>query len=178
MNNSDPETPSTPPSKKMKSIAEAENINIAARKLMLKRRENAYNSKVSPQDSIAIEVEDDKSSKSCPTKSKFWIKINKFELTQEDQQIILCPTGWLNDKIISAAQCLLKNESNAEGLEESTAGLAYSFKLKKGEYLRILFNGTNHWTLVSNIQAQDKNDVYVYDSYYPCVSMNIKNQLF
>ena len=56
----------------------------------------------------------------------------------EDQQIILCPTGWLNDKIISAAQCLLKNESKAEGLEESTAGLAYSFKLKKGEYLQPL----------------------------------------
>ena len=27
------------------------------------------------------------------------------------------------------------------------------------------------------MQAQDKNDVYVYDSYYPCVSMNIKNQI-
>ena len=79
MNNSDPETPSTPPSKKIKSIAEAENINIAARELMLKRRENAYNSNT--RYSIAIEVEDDKSSKFCPTKSKFWIKINKFELT-------------------------------------------------------------------------------------------------
>ena len=44
-----------------------------------------------------------------------WISNKKFTLLEQDQDILLNPTRWLNTSIISAAQTLLKAEYIATG---------------------------------------------------------------
>ena len=41
------------------------------------------------------------------TSEKVWIEC--LGLFETDREIVLSPTGWLNDRIINAAQTLLKN---------------------------------------------------------------------
>ena len=45
------------------------------------------------------------------------------------------------------------------------------FKVECGSFVQILYNGHGHWLTIPNIGAEGDDEVLVYDSLYPTVSM-------
>ena len=82
-------------------------MNIAAKKLMSKRYQ-----KQATEKGVCIDLD-----KYVPSTKdvNVWISNKKFTLLEQDRDILLNPTGWLNTSIISAAQTLLKAEYRATG---------------------------------------------------------------
>ncbi len=53
--------------------------------------------------------------KPLSTEPNVWLP--ELKLSQSDKEVLLCPTGWLTDHIMNAAQHLLQNQfPNLEGL--------------------------------------------------------------
>ena len=74
-----------------------------------------------------------------------------YSLTNADKEIILSPSGWLNDSIISAAQKLmLQHFPHMPGLQPPTLQHAWGFNVS----FLIIIGGVVHY----------------YDSMYPSVS--------
>ena len=82
------------------------------------------------------------------TSEKVWIEC--LGLFETDREIVLSPTGWLNDRIINAAQTLLKKDMN--------------FTIEFGEFIQIVHSPLNHWVTISTL-VQDLN-ISLYDSLY------------
>ena len=88
-------------------------------------------------------------------------------LTNSDKEIILSPSGWLNDSIISAAQKLmLQHFPLISELQSPTLQHAWGFDMHRGDFVQILHV---HNSVVSNIGCED-GVVNYYDSMYPSVS--------
>ncbi len=55
--------------------------------------------------------------KPLSTEPNVWLP--ELKLSQSDKEVLLCPTGWLTDNIMNAAQHLLQNKfPNLEGLQD------------------------------------------------------------
>ena len=107
-----------------------------------------------------------------------WKKTDDCELSQNDRDILLHPTAWLNDTIISAAQLLLKKQSPLlGGFQPPCLGQACAFDIQSAEFIQILHDGHGHWLTVSTVGAEDGAEVYVYDSMYPSVGTYTKKQV-
>ena len=108
------------------------------------------------------------------TPSNVWKKTDKYELSQNDRDILLHPAAWLNDMIISAAQSLLKKQNPlVGGFQPPYLGQTYAFDIQSEEFVQILHDGHGHWLTVSAVGAE----VYVYDSMYPSVGTYTKKQV-
>ena len=82
-------------------------VNTVAKKLMLKKHQ-----KQATEKGICIDLDKYVSS----TKDvNVWISNKKFTLLEQDRDILLNPTGWLNTSIISTAQILSKAEYRTTG---------------------------------------------------------------
>ena len=99
-------------------------------------------------------------------------------LTNDDKELILSPSGWFNDSIISAAQKLmlmlmlmlmLQHFPLMSGLQPPTLQHAWGFNVHRGDFVQILYVHNSHWSVVSNIGCED-GVVNYYDSMYPSVS--------
>ncbi len=67
---------------------------------------------------------------------KHWIA--GLKLTVLDRDVILSPTGMLNDSLINAAQKLLKIQfPSVSGLQDVELGLCMSFKYESGELFKL-----------------------------------------
>ncbi len=61
-----------------------------------------------------VDVDNYKCLKPLSTEPNVWLP--ELKLSQSDQEVLLCPTGWLTDNIMNAAQHLLQNQfPNVEG---------------------------------------------------------------
>ena len=85
------------------------------------------------------------------------IKLNK---TQKD---ILSSTGWLDDKIVNAAQSLLRKQFGIAGLQNTTLGYTLTYGIMHKPLFQILHNGQDHWLTVSTIGLQSFY-INMYDS--------------
>ena len=86
------------------------------------------------------------------------------KLSTAERDILLNPVGYLNDSIIAAAQALLKNQSISQGgFQDTVLGLTCNFQIETEEFVQILFNGHNHWLVISTVGAVDDSEVFVYD---------------
>ena len=83
-----------------------------------------------------------------------WVEVESIGLNTQDRNTILSVTGWLDDRIINAAQTLLKLHFSTPGLQYTTLGSNLSFDIIKADFVQILHNGANHWVTVSNLDAQ------------------------
>ena len=78
-----------------------------------------------------------------------WICSDDIKLSTSDRDILLSPVGYLNDRIILAAQTLLKRQSLSEGgFQDTLLGQTCNFEVETEEFIQILFNCCNHWLLV------------------------------
>ena len=92
-------------------------------------------------------------------------------LTNSDKEIILSPSGWLNDSIISAAQKLmLQHFPHMSGLQPPTLQQAWDFDVHREDFVQILHVHNSHWSVVSNVGCED-GVVNYYDSMYPSISL-------
>ena len=78
-----------------------------------------------------------------------WVEVESIGLNTQDRNTILSVTGWLDDRIINAAQTLLKLHFSTPGLQYTTLGSNLSFDIIKA-FVQIL----NHWVTVSYLDAQ------------------------
>ena len=115
-----------------------------------------------------IELTDD--SDVMNTDSTVWVCNALYSLTNDDKEIILSPSGWLNDSIISASQLLmLQHFPHMSGLQPPTLQQAWAFDVHRGEFIQILHIHNSHWCVVSNIGCED-GVINYYDSMYPSIS--------
>ena len=107
-----------------------------------------------------------------------WITINNIALSTSDRDILLSIVGYLNDRIMSAAQAILKQQSLFKGgFQDTTLGQPATFKLRQKSLLRFFLISRNHWLLSSTLGAKCDNEVYIYDSLHVCLNQAIKNQV-
>ena len=96
--------------------------------------------------------------------------------SNSDKEIILSPSGWLNDSIISAAQKLmliLQHFPLMSGLQPPTLQHAWGFDVHRGDFVQILYVHNSHWSVISNIGCED-GVVNYYDSMYPVSSTTVQ----
>ena len=106
------------------------------------------------------------------------MKIDHLELTHSDREKLLSPVGWLNDRIVLAAQMLLKKQSPwCGGLQDTILGQTLSFQVETTEFIQILHSGFGHWLTISTLGVDGDKDVMVYDSLYPSVGTYIQKQI-
>ena len=99
-------------------------------------------------------------------------------MSSTDREILLHPAAWLNDRIISAAQSLLKKQNPlVGGFQPPCLGQTCGFDIQSEEFIQILHDGHGHWLTVSTVGAEDGAEVYVYDSMYPSVGTYTKKQV-
>ena len=94
--------------------------------------------------------------------------------SNNDKELILSPSGWLNDSIISAAQKLmLQHFPLTSGLQPPTLQYAWGFGVHMGEFVQILHIHNSHWSVISNTGCED-GVVNYYDSMYPISSVTMQ----
>ena len=99
-----------------------------------------------------------------------WINNYVYSLTHDERELIVCPTGWLTDKIIAAAQMLmLQHFPHMAGLQPPTLQKVFAFQVHSGEFVQIIHVRHNHWCVVSTVDCVS-GVVNVYDSLYKSVS--------
>ena len=77
-------------------------------------------------------------------------------LSNSDKGIILSPSGWLNDSIISAAQKLmLQHFPLMSGMQPPILQHAWGFDVHRGDFVQILHVHNSHWSVVSDIGCED-----------------------
>ena len=103
-------------------------------------------------------------------KNPIWIP--NLKLTMYEKQILLDPVGWMSDKIIDAAQVLLKQQfPHIQSLQDVVLGLTMSFHIQTGEFLQII-HCNNHWFTISSVGVGHDGQprtVKVFDSMYDSV---------
>ena len=128
--------------------------------------QTADTSMVPLADTITIDLSNDSQSRDTPT---VWVQTSLYTLHGTDRQLILSPSGWLNDKIIHASQMLLTQHfPDTDGLEPPTLEQIQGFQLHFGEFIQLLNARNSHWIVVSNLGC-DKDVGNVYDTMYPSI---------
>ena len=105
---------------------------------------------------------------------KAWIKSPMFTLQQEDKVCLESSVEWLNDRIINAAQIMLKSQcdNKLSGWQNVLfEQRATSFKIidEGTPFVQIILVGKSHWVTVSNVWC-DTSTLKVYDSMYSDIS--------
>ena len=101
-----------------------------------------------------------------------WVETPLYILHESDHNIITSPTGWLNDKIITASRELLKQHfPDVDGLEPPTLEQINGFQAHTGTFAQVLNMKSNHWILVSNLGCEN-NTVHVYNTMHSSLPMS------
>ena len=98
-------------------------------------------------------------------KDNCWQKVGCTTLTEEDKSVLFS-SRWLNNRLIHAAQQLMKAGKNLLHvglLQNPLLGQNLSFNVGGNEFVQILHSGGNHWVTVSTVGTQCPT-VRVYDS--------------
>ena len=70
-----------------------------------------------------------------------WVKNVLYALTYDDQKVVVSPTGWLTDKVITAAQMLLlQHFPNMLGLQPPTLQEVLGFQVHSREFVHVRNN--------------------------------------
>ena len=73
-----------------------------------------------------------------PEDPPIWVN----DLTRKDEEVLLQSNGWLNDKIINAAQGLIKAaHPHVIGLQDVVLGTTLGFNVMTGPFIQILHTG-------------------------------------
>ena len=109
--------------------------------------------------------------------SEPWIPLLK--LSRADHNILLSNDKWVTDDIVNAAQTLLKCEcenKTISGFQDVACGLVMNFTAETTGFIQILFNGSDHWTVISTVGVPE-GEVHLFDSKYTSSSSALKMQI-
>lgn len=152
-------------------------FSMIDRKLLVKnvfkeRRQRAAKNHVNPDHPIDV---DKLVSTGSSTTPKPWIP--ELGLTKFEKNILQSSTDWLNDRIINAAQKLLRKVNPCmPGLQDVVCGRTMSFDVEPGEFLQILHDKHGHWLTISTVGLAHP-EVMIFDSLYPSISTSVKMQI-
>ena len=158
-----------------KSVGCKLNRNVKARDLFKADRQKLKNMDVNKNNQVCLMEE--MSLTEVPATANMWI--DDLHLLQEDQQLILSPTAWINDRIIDACQSLLKqdvNGKNVGGFQSVCLGQIMYFSVEESQFIQILNTGHSHWVTISTIGTVHPL-VNVYDSKYIVASVHLRAQI-
>ncbi len=92
-----------------------------------------------------------------------WVKNYLYSLTHGDREVVASRTGWLNDKVIAAAQMImLQRFPSMAGSQPPALQKVFAF-MSTVEVFQIINVSNNHWCVVSTVGC-DSGVVIVYDS--------------
>ena len=84
--------------------------------------------------------------------------------------------SWLNDRIINAAQNLLKIRYNTPGLQNTLLTTIQQIEVVGGEeFVQVVHSGGNHWVTISTIGCSYLT-VSIYDSIYCTIPESTKGK--
>ena len=84
---------------------------------------------------------------------------------------------WLNDKIVTAAQKLIKKAyPHLGGLQDVMLGEILGFNFCTEEFIQILYTGSSHWVTISTIGCQS-GCVDVFDNMTPSLTESMEMQI-
>ena len=84
---------------------------------------------------------------------------------------------WLNDRIVTAAQNLIKESyPSSRGLQDVSLGLVLGFNVCKTDFIQILHTGKDHWVTLSTIGCEPGH-VDVFDSMVPATELTQSMEL-
>ena len=83
---------------------------------------------------------------------------------------------WLNDNIINAAQCLMKDLLPVGLLQNPLLGQTLEFDVISDESVQILHSGGNHWITINTVGTKHPT-VKVFDSLYNELPWETKEQI-
>ena len=93
------------------------------------------------------------------------------------RKILESKDRWLNDRIINAAQGLLKVKYGIPGMQNTLLGSTLSFDVVgRDEFIQVLHPGGDHWLTVSTIGCP-YSTVKVYDSLFAHVPKSTVEQI-
>ena len=150
----------------------------AARDLMFQFRQSKVKQASNPE-VILVEGYGQKKATTCRPvdhKKRPWINNGIVTLSMADRKIIRCPTGWLSDDIIDAAQATLHEQFGIPGFQVTQLGQYCGFNVEPGEFVQILHNGKDHWVTISTIGTKHP-EVFVYDSLYSTAPNELQQQI-
>ena len=110
------------------------------------------------------------------TQEENWIVVGDIRLTLQDEKDLGSRSHhWLNDRHITAAQHLLKQQHPAvSGLQPTTLQLTRTFDVHRNrEFVQCLNVSSNHWVTVSTIGCPP-GSINVYDSMHLGPSTSLK----
>ena len=110
------------------------------------------------------------------TRTSKWVQVRDVSLSVADRHIILHPTAWMHDLIISAGQNVLKKETIIKGFQHPCLGQRCAFNVQNGDFIQVLNNASCHWLTISTIGASC-GEVFVYDSLYSGAGSSLKDQI-
>ena len=111
-------------------------------------------------------VKDDREEPSTQASDGREIETPIYSLSSADISTIDTPTGWLNDKVITASQnLLLQHFPSIEGLQPPTLQQVRGFRVQRSEFVQVLNVHNRHWYVVSSIGCVP-GQVKVYDTMY------------
>lgn len=106
-----------------------------------------------------------------------WLTIGSVKLTKVEKSILTCEQ-WLNDRHIHAAMIMMKDLCPLSGLQDPVLGQTFSFQVCREEMVQILHSGGSHWITVSVVGTKTNyREVYIYDSLYPTLPFQTKEQI-
>jgi len=149
--------------------------NVKARDLFKAGRQRMRNVDFNKKDPIYLTEET--SPTKLPASTKKWI--DELNLVEEDQQIILSKTAWINDRIIDACQCLLQQDTDSKilgGFQSVCLGETMFFSVEQKQFIQILHTGHSHWVIICTIGTVHPV-VNVYDSKYVAASSHLRAQI-
>ena len=106
-----------------------------------------------------------------------WVTFDKLTLYLSDK-VTIEEGSWLSDMHIEFAQRLLRSQfTNIEGLNYTVYQNKFNLDSTK-KVLQVLQISGNHWVVVSNLQCDSEQKMYVYDSLYTGISEETKTLIF
>ena len=112
-----------------------------------------------------------------------WIKIGKVILKDEEKKILESPNEWLNDRIIDAAQHLIKQKApRIAGLQTCLNASKLTFRPVKDSFIQVINRnpeaGGNHWLTLSTVKCnRNGSEVKVHDSSFTSVSFPVQQSI-
>ena len=86
-------------------------------------------------------------------------------LNNDDKQILESKDLSINDKLMNAAQSLLKKQfPEIPGFQDTLLQTKHQFSVMNGEFIQIINKDNNHWITVSRIGINQPTIIKIYDS--------------
>ena len=166
--------PQVPPSLSDQPISSKRRLRSA--KMNRKaQRASLYTRRSNAQQKETVYIDLEKLNPQSPEQvdSPIWISNEHMKLRERHREV-LRSERWLCDDIVNAAQSLLKQKSNINGLQPVCATRTLSLDVQQSDFIQVLHNGYNHWLVVSSIGTKKDGEVYVYDSMYCNTTPEVK----